>query len=142
MDQSDLLRQLGDVLIQKGAVRAEYVEAVCRREKDYPTGLYTGDVNVAIPHADPENHVLKPTVAIGVARKGVPFREMADPTSDISVQVVFLLAPEKGETQLVILEQIMHLIQDQANMRKILDAQGTDDLWNVLSQLVRVEEKS
>lgn len=142
MDQSELLRQLGDILIRTGAIRAEYMEAVCKREKDYPTGLNTGEVNVAIPHADPEHLVHKPSIAIGVARRGVPFRNMADPTEDLSVQVVFLLAPEKGETQLAILEQIMNLIQDQANMRQIMDAQGADDVWKVLTHLVQVEEKS
>ncbi|KQL49597.1 hypothetical protein AN963_07655 [Brevibacillus choshinensis] len=142
VDQSELLHQLGDMLIRTGAVRIEYMEAVCKREQAFPTGLYTGEVNVAIPHADPEHHVMKPTIALGVVRKGVPFRNMADPTVEISVQLVFLLAPERGETQLVILEQIMNLIQDQANMRKIMDAQGIEDVWNVLGQLVHVEEKS
>ncbi|MDF2678972.1 MAG: putative IIA-like nitrogen-regulatory protein PtsN [Brevibacillus sp.] len=142
VDQSELLNQLGGMLIQTGAVSVEYIKAVCEREKDFPTGLYTGEVNVAIPHADPGHHVMKPTIALGVVRKGVPFRNMADPTADIPVQLVFLLAPERGETQLVILEQIMNLIQDQANMRKIMDAQGTEDVWNVLGQLVHVEEKS
>lgn len=142
VDQSELLHQLGDMLIRTGAVSVAYIEAVCEREQAFPTGLYTGEVNVAIPHADPEHHVKKPTIALGVVRKGVPFRNMADPTVDIPVQLVFLLAPERGETQLVILEQIMNLIQDQANMRLIMDAQGTEDVWNVLSQLVHVEEKS
>ncbi len=142
LDQKELLRQLGDALIRTGAVHEEYIDAVCKREQDYPTGLQTGEVNVAIPHADPEHHVLKPAIAIGVARSGVPFRNMADPASEISVQVVFLIAPEKGETQLSILEQIMQLIQDQANMRKMMNAQGTDEAWSVLAQLVQVEEKS
>lgn len=141
LEQSELIRQLGDTLIQTGAVGAEYIEAVCVREQSYPTGLLTGEVNVAIPHADPQ-HVRKPSIAVGVARQSVRFRNMADPNHDLPVQVVFLLAPERGETQLIILEQVMNLIQDQANMQKIMDAQGTEEVWNVLSQLEQVEEKS
>jgi len=141
VDQAEVLHQLGDMLIQTGAISIEYMEAVRKREQAFPTGLYTGEVNVAIPHADPENYVKQPAIALGVVRKGVAFRNMADPTDDISVQLVFLLAPERGETQLVILEQIMNLIQDQANMRQIMDAQRTEDVWNLLGQLVQVEEK-
>jgi len=133
VDQSDLLHQLGDVLVRTGSVTPAYIEAVCERERTFPTGLLTGDVNVAIPHADPQ-HVTKPAVALGVVKESVPFGNMADPEMKIPVQVVFLLAPDKSERQLALLEQVMNLIQDQEQMKAIMEAQEAAGVWRVLSR--------
>lgn len=133
VDQSDLLHQLGGLLIQRGAVSSAYIEAVCERERNFPTGLLVGDVNVAIPHADPQ-HVNQPAIALGVVKESVPFGNMADPEMKIPVQVVFLLAPEKSERQLALLEQVMNLIQDQEQMKAIMEAQEAEGVWRVLSR--------
>lgn len=140
LEQFDLLRQLGDTLVQAGAVSNSYIDAVCERERHFPTGLYTGSVNVAIPHADPL-HVKEPAIALGLARKGVLFRNMADPAADIDVQIVFLLALNKSESQLLILEQIMDLIQDQGSMQKVLEAKEEQDVLSILIEHGRTEEK-
>ncbi|NGQ96032.1 PTS sugar transporter subunit IIA [Brevibacillus sp. SYP-B805] len=131
VEQSDLLHQLGDVLIQTGAVTSAYIEAVCERERTFPTGLLLEEINVAIPHADP-HHVIKPAIAMGVVKESVPFGNMADPQMSIPVQVVFLLAPDKSERQLVLLEQVMALIQDQGQMKRIMEAQEAEGVLRVL----------
>ena len=35
----DVFRQLGGALIREGYAKSTYIEALCTREKDYPTGL-------------------------------------------------------------------------------------------------------
>lgn len=135
VEQSDLLHQLGAALIETGAVTTAYIEAVCERERSFPTGLYTGLVNVAIPHADP-SHVLKPGIALGVVKNGVNFANMADLQMEIPVHVVFLLAPGKSEQHLTILESIMNLIQDQSLMAQIKEAEDAEAVINVLQQMV------
>ena len=46
-----------------------------KRESVYPTGLPVGEINVAIPHTDPE-HVNNAAICLGILEKPVTFNVM------------------------------------------------------------------
>src|SRR5579862_6898362 len=52
VDATDALRQAAALLARVAAVTDDYADAVIAREADYPTGLPTEPVGVALPHAD------------------------------------------------------------------------------------------
>ena len=62
------------------------------REASMPTGLpLGGDLNIAVPHTDPE-HVVTPSLALATLVRPVSFGSMDDPDEQIPVGVVMMLA--------------------------------------------------
>jgi PTS system galactitol-specific IIA component len=63
---------LAALLERGGYVNKSYQAAVLERERTFLTGLPTGEINVAIPHADAV-HVLQSAIAVGVLAKQSSF---------------------------------------------------------------------
>ena len=121
IDNVEAIHNVAKLLIQHGYVDNDYPELVLKREKEYPTGLLTKSVAIAIPHSFDEkihgNHV-----AIGVLKDSVFFRNMEDVDQNINVKIIFMLAVSKAKEQLEMLKILMevfkneHLLHDIACM--------------------------
>jgi PTS system galactitol-specific IIA component len=48
----EVLHTVSSHLLDEGKVKQSYEEHLINREREYPTGLALGDINVAIPHTD------------------------------------------------------------------------------------------
>ena len=121
IDKVEAIHSIANLLIQHGYVDHEYPQLVLKREKEYPTGLLTKSVAIAIPHSFDEN-IHGNHVAIGVLKDSVFFRNMEDVDQDINVKIIFMLAVSKAKEQLEMLKILMevfkneHLLQDIACM--------------------------
>lgn len=69
--KEDVLDQMGKNLVELGRVKESFIAAITAREDEYPTGLPTAGVAVAIPHTDVE-HVREKTISIATLKN--PFR--------------------------------------------------------------------
>ncbi len=49
-DEWDFFKKMSDTLKEKGYVRDSWHDAICAREKSFPTGLQFEKIGVAIPH--------------------------------------------------------------------------------------------
>jgi len=126
------IRRLGRPLVKDGCVRPEFVEAVCQRERNYPTGLPTEPVATAIPHADP-THVERSAVSLGILAQAVPFAQMGgDGSVKVQVQVVFLLAIKQREKQVDMLHELVNLIQDQVVLARLVKASSPRAVLEIL----------
>jgi len=122
------------ILARTGDIREKYWEDVYKREKEFPTGLPTFPVAVAIPHADPD-HVVRTAVAIGVLKSPVLFRQMgADPSKTLQVWIIFLLAIKEREKQVDLLQGLMKLVQDKDLLKKILDSQAPSSVLKAIKE--------
>ena len=74
-NDKEILGQMADVMFQEGYVNEGFHNAIIRREENFPTGLPTGEINVAIPHTDPE-YVNRPAVCLGILDSPVKFNVM------------------------------------------------------------------
>ena len=90
--KEEVIRILVDLLVKNGSVKPEYYDILISREEEYPTGLPTEGVHVAIPHGCSEGTVSKPAIAVATLRQKVTFRNMASKEEELSVGIVFLLA--------------------------------------------------
>lgn len=117
-----ILGELADFLFQKGYVKETFKKAVIEREKVFPTGLKTVDVNVALPHADAE-HVLKPVILVTILKKPIIFNVMGENDKEIAVNIIFMLALNKPQDQLLILQQLMDLFQKEGSLKEIVNAE-------------------
>jgi PTS system galactitol-specific IIA component len=110
--KEEVIRFLAGQLRQKGYVYETFADAVVEREEKYPTGLYLGKINVAIPHTDPK-HVKQTGVTVLTLDKPVFFNRMDEPSKSIPVHIVFLLAVSEGKEYVQFLSEIVNLFDEK-----------------------------
>lgn len=120
-DRREVLSGMVDHLQKKGIVKDTYKNAILEREKNFPTGLYTGEINVAIPHADVK-HVNQAAICVGVLEKPVKFCRMEEPDEEIDVHVVIMLSLTEAHGHIDMLQKVIALIQDQEALANALAA--------------------
>ena len=74
-NDKEVIKQMASALEEEGYVKDTFADAIVKRESIYPTGLPVGEINVAIPHTDPE-HVNNAAVCLGILDKPVTFNVM------------------------------------------------------------------
>ncbi|KRN93504.1 PTS sugar transporter subunit IIA [Pediococcus stilesii] len=130
-NQTDALEKIADALYEKGIVKDSYKNAVVNREKDYPTGLQTPIIGVAIPHTDAE-HVNKSQIAVARLKDPVHFLQMGD-GEDVSAKLIFMLALKEAHAQLEVLQKLVALIQDEEAVKSLLNL---DDPHQITQKLI------
>lgn len=120
-DAADIIAQLAKRLRACGYTKEGFYEALIKREKDFPTGLVTKTVPVAIPHADPD-YVEKPALAVAILKQGIAFRQMDDPKKTVEVRLVFLVALSEAEAQIEFLRRFALAIQTDHFLPSLLKA--------------------
>lgn len=117
----EVLEFMANELVDKGYVKPSFLEGVLEREKNYPTGLDTGDIKVAIPHTDSE-HVLESCIAVGVLEKPVVFKDIVDPNGMVDVDIVFILAIAEAENQVQVLTKLMSIFSEKELLNNIYNS--------------------
>ncbi|MFD1449067.1 PTS sugar transporter subunit IIA [Oceanobacillus profundus] len=130
-DYTEVIKTLGRQMVDAGYAKETYIQAVLDREKTLPTGLKAGITNVAIPHTD-ITHVNKSAVAIATLNEPVKFHLMEDPSKEVDVDIVFLLAVSQPEEQTELLRNLMAIFQDKELLLKIKNAENKDSLHEIL----------
>ena len=132
-DSTDVLTRVGRIVIHAGYAKETYVDALIKREKDYPTGLDIDGQGVAIPHTD-VSHVLKEGIAIAVLNKPVTFLQMGTDDEPVEVQLVFMLSVVDPSSHIEQLQRILEIIQDKAVLEKILELKDAQEIINVVRE--------
>ena len=106
------------------------------REQEFPTGLPTEPVGVAIPHADPDN-VLKSAVCVGVLTEPVSFTQMGIDTSlRVDAPLIFMLAIKEKEKQVVMIQQLVEMIQNPNLLTSLTAAKDSTEVFNLITASV------
>lgn len=130
--REEVIRLLAAKLEQLGYVRPTYAEAVIAREAKLPTGLPLGrEINVAVPHTDPE-HVLKPGIALATLARPVDFANMEDPQEAVPVGLVFMLALNHKDRQIEMLQAVMETIQSPEDVDALMAARSAEEALAIL----------
>src|SRR5699024_2471405 len=103
-------------LEDKELIRESYLNAVIAREHKFCSGMRTKGVSVAIPHTDVE-HVNQKTISIAILKDPVEFGVMGDPDETTPVKLVFMLAMDKADSQLSLLQRLMQIFQDEDTLQ-------------------------
>ncbi|WP_208590048.1 PTS sugar transporter subunit IIA [Gracilibacillus suaedae] len=131
--QEGLFKKMTEGMQKHGYVKETYLEAIKEREEIYPTGLQTEITGVAIPHTD-HDHVNKEAIGIGVLEEPVPFKHMGMENVEVMVSVVFMLAIQKPDKQLGVLQVITGLIQDNELIKKIQITKDKKEILAIIHQ--------
>ena len=132
---TEVIRHLGEKLLDAGLVKDSFIEAAITRESTFPTGLsLDGDINVAIPHTD-VIHVKQSGMAMATLTKPVIFQNMEDPSEAVSVRIVFLMALDQPHAQIEMLQEIAEVLQDQITLRRLMEAKEVQDVINAFVEI-------
>nr|WP_296101737.1 PTS sugar transporter subunit IIA [uncultured Mediterraneibacter sp.] len=129
----DVMKSLGQKLIDEGYTKESYIDALITREKDFPTGLDIDGLGVAIPHTD-VSHVNKAGIAIGVLKKPVTFIQMGSDDEEVGVKLVFMLAVTDPNAHIDELQRIIEIIQDKDVLEKLFTVTDKDTIIEVIKE--------
>ncbi|WP_196594504.1 PTS sugar transporter subunit IIA [Pectinatus sottacetonis] len=113
--KEDVITELSNHLLKKGYVNKDYCAATLDREDNYPTGLSTKPIGIAVPHSNPDN-VLTEAVIVAVSENLVKFNEMGNNTSLVDVGIIFLLALKGENNHLNYLKNIINYFKQSNNV--------------------------
>lgn len=130
----EVIERVGLNMEKAGFVKDTYVQAVLDREKDLPTGLKIGKINVAIPHTDIQ-HVNETVVGIATLKEPVKFHLMEDPSQEVEVDIVFLLGVTQPKEQTKLLGSLMSIFKDKERLVKLKEATTEHEIHDIF-QLV------
>jgi len=137
-DKSEAIQLLANLFLHEGYVKDTYLNAVLTREKEFPTGLRTMDVHVAIPHCD-VGHCLKPGIAVGILSAPVQFFEMATYDQIVDTEIIFLLAITEPEHQVVWLSRLVTLFQTPGFLTNLNNTENREEAYQILTEALRKE---
>jgi len=127
---------LAEQLKEKGYVYETFFSAVVEREEKYPTGLYLGKINVAIPHTDTK-HVKQSGVAILTLDKPVIFNKMDDPSQTIPVLIIFLLAVSEPNEYVQFLSKLVGNFSKEEVVKRIYEETDTAKSTEILRGILK-----
>ncbi|MGN8844139.1 PTS sugar transporter subunit IIA [Niallia sp. HCP3S3_B10] len=129
----ELFEALSAPLLENNYVRPEFAENVYQRELQFPTGIPTSSIGVAMPHTD-AIHVIENAISIGVLKQPVSFKMMGNPEEEVQVQLVFLLALNQAEKHLSILQKLMSVFRNEKVLQSML-ASDKEELYHIVNEL-------
>ncbi len=109
--ENEIFEKVYVILKSRGYVTEDYLEGIKKREEEFPTGLITKFLNIALPHSEPE-FVNKAFVCIVRLEKNVIVRQMGD-NQEIQVKDLFFLGIKDGRSQAGLLSQFVNLFMDE-----------------------------
>lgn len=131
------IEELAELLYKEHVLKdkANYIQNVLEREAQVPTNLENG---VALPHGK-SDAVLRPSVAIGISKRGIRFEE-GSPVS----RVIFLIAMPNNadDTHITLLSGITSRLLDCDCLDNLKEAKRPEDILSLLNaEEVRTENK-
>ena len=103
------------------------------REREYPTGLPIGRVNLALPHTYPQ-HVREHAVAIAVPARPVLFRSMDDPEALVEVSLLVCPLLDKMEENIQLLPSMMKYFANEETIAGLAAAGSAQAIFKMLQQ--------
>ncbi|CEI80466.1 PTS sugar transporter subunit IIA [Oceanobacillus oncorhynchi] len=131
----ELLKELSQVFYDRGYVQDSFKQAIVKREEQYPTGLKTTSIGVAIPHADPV-HVKQESLAVGILSDAVIFNEMTSSES-LNVEIIFMLAITDSGQHLIMLQALSEILKDKEKLSSIRYAATKEEVFQCILPYIK-----
>ncbi|ALV22559.1 MULTISPECIES: PTS sugar transporter subunit IIA [Carnobacterium] len=125
--KEEAIRLVGNLLVESGAVNAEYVESMLEREQTVST--YMGNF-IAIPHGTDasKKDIYETAISVATFPKGIDFSETSD---ENKVFVLFGIAG-KGDEHLDLLSSIAIFCSEIENVQKLIEAATPEEVIELL----------
>ena len=129
----DLLNKLSCYLYDNGYVAKTFASAILEREKEYPTGLPTEGVKVALPHTYPV-HTIRPGILVVNLRNPIAFKEMGNGVNDIMAELVFAIVITEPKSQIMALQKLMSILTKKDLLLELKNALTIKDTYAIIKR--------
>lgn len=137
---TELYSDIANELNELGFVKPSFAQGLIDREVNFPTGLETEYLNVALPHSEIE-FVNKPFIYIAKNEKELPILQMGD-NKEIKVQYFFVLGITEPQNQVILLQLLIELFQDKEFMVSFKNLDTNESAYlNMVNKVKTLEEK-
>lgn len=131
MTRDEILEKVGESFVKDGIVKESFIEAIKKREENFPTGLILeGGTKTAISHSDDE-HVLRDKIAIVISKEPITFKSIEDLNNEIGCNVFFIMALTK-ENKNDILVVLMSLFEEYEETLKKFNTMTNQEILEFL----------
>lgn len=125
-DWQDAIHAAGDLMFKDGAVEQRFGDAMIRVAKEFGPYIVVAP-GIALPHARPEDGVIKATIAVLRLKTPVNFgNKDNDP-----VFLVVALAAIDHEQHIDGLRELASVLGDEENIKKIKTSKNSKDLLDI-----------
>jgi mannitol operon transcriptional antiterminator len=125
-DWEDAIRVASIPLLEDNSITQGYVEKMISNVHDMGPYIVISN-DIAIPHARPEEGVLKAAVALLKIRNRVTF------TNGKKVNVILVLAGASNGSHINMLKSISTILSNKENYQKLIDANDVNVLYGILN---------
>lgn len=126
-DWEEAVRYCGEVLVETGIVEIAYIEAIINGIKKFGPYILIAP-GVALPHARPEDGVIKEGICIIILQEEVAF----EPGKEIKVLIG--LAAKDNESHIKILQKIAEVISEEESMEQLKNAKGKEEILHLFNE--------
>ncbi len=106
---------------EKGFVNEGYIEVVKEREVNYPTGLVFPNIELALPHVDPQ-YICKPFIYVVRNTQSLNWKQMGD-SKEMKACYFLFLGIKEPKKQVGLLSSIIAAFKDEifiTNFKKVV----------------------
>lgn len=138
--EEELFAVIAERLLELGYVYSDYLAGITLRERNFPTGLITQHLNIALPHSDTE-YVKKPFIYIVRLKQPVIVRQMGD-NQEMLVKDIFFLGIKEPTKQVGLLQLLITLFQEEAFMEALQNVEESEAMYALfITKLAEMEEE-
>lgn len=130
ISRNELFEAVATKLFNEGYVEKTYFDALKKREDEFPTGLETQFLSIALPHTDPE-HIKKPFVFIVKNTNNLDFLQMGD-NKELSVKNFLFLGIKEPNKQVGLLARLMELFMNDSFVKEFNDITDGSSMYELL----------
>src|SRR5690554_5511808 len=130
--KEDFFKKVYKILSADAVVKDGFYDEIVEREYNYPTGLKTLSIPVAITHTELE-YVLKESIMFCNFEEPVEFNKMDNPTEKIMVEVAIMLVIKDKNNHMESLVELMNLIQSP-KLIQLKEANNLDECIKIISE--------
>lgn len=128
-DWQQAVKQSAEPLLAQGCITAGYVEAIFASHQEIGP-YYVLAPGLAMPHARPEQGVLKPALSLLHIRNGVNFNA----SENDPVRVVIMLCAQNGDEHLAMISCLAELFSDEQDLQALLTADSYPAIQSLIEK--------
>lgn len=133
-NQSTYFETMIQKLNEKKLVNEDFAQALRDREKQFPTGIETLTMGVAVPHVDSE-FVLQNALFITAFHPAVEFNRMDEPSQQVKVSLSFLLLIKDVSAHTATLAQLTEVWKNSDLLERMAEAKSKLEVIQLLSNM-------
>ncbi|MGQ2374106.1 PTS sugar transporter subunit IIA [Companilactobacillus zhachilii] len=130
---TEIITDLADELKENNIINDKFLNHVLKREMEFPTGLATNGLGVAIPHTD-SKYVNESQIAFATLKNPINFKSMVDLNKEVPVSLVFMIAMASPHEQAELLSKLMSLFQDSAELENLKSCKSKKEVIKILNK--------